>query len=314
MPGDMLSGLLNESLTLDPDATSTFFGNDPVRAAADRSSSVDAIMHAINTGQPPTQVTSPSYGPIGELLQKMGLRSRFKAPSARLGDQIGIAQKEYAGEQQQGQEEFLKTLQAQGTEFGTESARAAATTLGHPELGAAFPKDIKGKGELVQSSQDLQLQRALMSNDINEQKLGIQQQTAMIREALLSGQIDRAQQLVQLSHARQDLAESRFADAPTSKVSDALLQSLDRQEESAQRAWDNYLAGGVGTEDDATSQRYQKRIDEIGKRRIKLLSGYGSYKDPQSVATSVYGPDTDEQPTPKPGASKVKPAAKGTFD
>lgn len=307
---DFLTGLLNSSLSLDPDATSTFFGNDPVRAAADRSSSVDAIMHAINTGQPPTAVASPSYGPIGALLQKLNIRSSEKPVSPRLSDQIGIAQKEYGSAQQDDREAMLKTLQNQETIGGGESARTAAGVMGHPELEPVFAKDTKGKGELAQGSQDLMLQKLINSQDLQEQKMGLQEMNMQMREALMNNNLSRADQLMNLRERGVDLKENQAADAPTMKLGSELMQSLDRQEAEAQRQLDTYLSGGTGEDGDANAQRIQARIDLIEKRRLKLMSGYGSYKTPKDMM-SIYQ-DDDTKPAPKKGS--VKPAPAGLFD
>ena len=150
---DFLTGLLDQSLTLDPDATSTFFGNDPVRAAADRSSSVDAIMHALSNTGPGSAaaVQSPSYGPIGALLQKLNIRPKEKPVSPRLTDQIGLAQKEYGSAQQGDREDMLKTLQNQRNYWRwCECSEQLPAFMGHPELGTNFlRKTQKGKGELA---------------------------------------------------------------------------------------------------------------------------------------------------------------------
>lgn len=311
---DFLTSLLNSSLELDPNTTTG------ASSLQDRSVATDAILHSINTGQEPTMVRSPSYGPIGDILQKLNIRKAFQPVSGRLRDQMGVAKKEYAGDQQSDREQTLKTIQNQGTQFGTESARAAATTLGEPELGAAFPKDVKGKGELVQSAQDIQIQKLVNSQDENERKMGLQQLMYETRLAASEGNRERAEQLMQIgqgkldvSKAAQDLKEAQYADAPTMKVSEMLFQSLGAQEMEVQKQYDSYLNGGVGEAGDAQSLRYEQRLADIQDKKIKLLSGFGTAKSPSDVGTSVYGQSTPIKVPSKTG-SKVKAAPAGLSD
>jgi hypothetical protein len=306
---DFLSDLLNTSLESSPGGeTPGWLGSDPNRMAVDRASSVEAIKHYLVTGQPPPEVQAPSYGPVDALLKGIGARSKFRPVNPGLSEDMSLAGDIRKSEGQGALLDKLKAVQEQGMQFGTNSARTTAETLGAPELEASFPKDVKGIGELRVSQQDLTLQKLLMSQDVKEQQLGLQQQAMQVREAIANGNMDRAQQLIQMGQQRIGLEQDRLDAGPVNQTAQALLTSTDTREgqliEQLSRALSDPLAG----ENSPAVTRIEAELAKVRKQRSQLLKARGVPKEFQSI----YDEGTDDTPAPKKGG--VKPAPAGLFD
>jgi hypothetical protein len=72
--------------------------DDPVATADDENANVAAIRQYLATGQEPATVKSPSYGPIGSLLQSLGLRSSTRPVTQELRDRMHLAKRLALGE------------------------------------------------------------------------------------------------------------------------------------------------------------------------------------------------------------------------
>jgi hypothetical protein len=77
----------------DSGLTSKIFGDDPIKSADDENANVAAIRQYVATGQEPATVQIPSYGPIGSLLQSLGLRSRSRPVPEELRDRMHLAKR-----------------------------------------------------------------------------------------------------------------------------------------------------------------------------------------------------------------------------
>ncbi len=64
---------------------------DPYATDDAENANVAAIRQYVETGQEPATVEIPSYGPIGSLLQSLGLRSRTRPVSQELRDRMHLA-------------------------------------------------------------------------------------------------------------------------------------------------------------------------------------------------------------------------------
>src|ERR1039458_3898229 len=104
----------------------------------------------------------------------------------------------------------LGAIQDWGTQFGTKSAREMSGTIGAPEIGADLPEGVKGQGELRMSAQDLTLQKALMSNNIQQQNVANRELGMQIREAQMQGNQARSDQLMEIKNSTLHLEEERM--------------------------------------------------------------------------------------------------------
>jgi hypothetical protein len=67
--------------------------DDPLAKADDENAADAAIRQYVATGQEPPSVEAPSYGPIGSLLQSLGLRSRTRPVTPELRDRMHLAKR-----------------------------------------------------------------------------------------------------------------------------------------------------------------------------------------------------------------------------
>ena len=228
MPTDFLGSLLNESLRSPGSGYSSDIFRPDVGIDT-RGPQIDAIIHYLQTGQEPTAIPTPSGGPIGSLLQGIGLRSKFQDVSPELRDRMSLAKTIRDQQSRQEALETLRAIQDFSTRFGGKAGQDVATALGAPELGKAIPTDVRGTGELAMTAQDLKLRQMLMSNDIQQQKLANQELALQIRDAQNRGAVERAQQLLDLRNEAESRRESQFESAPVRSAIQGRLASLNQR-------------------------------------------------------------------------------------
>ncbi len=299
MPADFLQSLLQGELESSP--------NNP--ATADRAAHLDAITQYLRAGNTePVAVENPSYGPISDLLRKLGVQSRYRPVTPQMSNEMWLGGQVEGQEKQAQRLKNLGAIQDFSTGMGTEPGRQLAHTLGEDEIGEELPRGVKGVGELRMSAQDIQLQRALMSNDIQQQRLAQQELAMQTRQAIADGNMQRAQQLIQLSQERVGLEEEHMTEAPLNQMGHSLLSSIDSQEGQLIKQRADLIASGQD-ESSAAVQYLDKERNVLIKRRQKLLKIQGTAKTPADYG-ALY--DDEEEPAPK---GKVKPPAKSlNFD
>ena len=295
MPADFMQSLLSGELGSDM--------NDP--NTADRAAKLNAITQYLRNGNTePTAVESPSYGPIGGILQNLGIRKRFQPVSPQLSNEMWLGGQVEAGEKSGEQMKKLGAIQDWGTQFGTKSAREMSGTIGAPEIGADLPEGVKGQGELRISAQDLKMQQMMMSHDVKEQELGNKQYASELRAAASENNSARLQGLADLQERRTYDTEQHMEEQPVNQMVQDTMGDLRAEESHLQTLQANSV--------DPTQQAaYEKQIGDIRKRRRGLISGRGGIKTSADLAKILYGDDSE--PTPTKGGVKP-PAATMSFE
>ncbi len=72
--------------------------DDPIAQADDETAADTAIRQYVATGQEPATVEIPSYGPIGSLLQSLGVRSRTHPVTPELRERMHLAKRYETGQ------------------------------------------------------------------------------------------------------------------------------------------------------------------------------------------------------------------------
>lgn len=295
MPQDFLSSLFKTGVE-GGDPSSAAYGYDPQQFSADRQADLDAITHAIVTGQPPAQEAVPPGGPIGKLLQTMGLRSKFKPVPGRVQDLSMLARMMQGGEEKQGKLDVAQQMTGYGGVFGSEAARGLANQMGEPGLGATLPKDIKGRGELAASQQDITMQRYLMANDAAMNKIGEQLLATEIRAAAAEGKADRVQQLSALKEQAEQLRIQQMQNKP----GDVLYQDLYKT--SASRITDLMNIVSKMESDPSTPpetlEKYNQMLADEQEKQQRLIRGRAGATTEEDITNLYYGaPKAGRAPT-----------------
>jgi hypothetical protein len=276
---DFMSSLLQKSFDTQSspgDATSTFEAN-PAMIREDQGANVDALIHYLRTGQEPSEMAQPAYGPIGKLLQTIGATSKFKSVSGPMSNMMWLAGESKKGEDEQTRERKLELMQKQGTEFGTASARQLGETLGAPEL---------------------------------EQQMGNQLLAAEIRAASAEGNSARLQQLADLQQNRFGLAKEKQEMEPVQQYSQDMIQHLNSRESQLYSTMARIQADALADPNSPVVPRIEAELEKIAKQRSAVLRGRSKFKTPEDIDKALES-TTIDTPTTKGG---VKPAPKGMFD
>ncbi len=301
MPADFLQSLLQGELESSPSDPNT----------ADRNAQLNAITQYIRAGNTePVRIENPAYGPVGSVLQSLGLRSRYRPVTPQMSNEMWLGGQIQGQEKSADQMKKLGAIQDFGTQFGTEPARKLSGTIGAPEIGEDLPTNVKGMGELREQDRINKVQAMMNSLDIATQRQGMQEAAMLSREFVASGKLDLANQVAHMTQTRITDAENKSEQAPLNQMGHSLLSSIDSQEGQLIKQRADLIASGQD-ESSAAVQYLDKERNALLKRRMKLFKIQGTAKTPADYG-ALYD-DSDESAQPQKG--KVKPPAKSlSFD